>query len=44
MPIGLINAKVTYVLYPFSRFGPVEKKPVDTDRVKMNVFQPKRED
>ncbi|KAG2203661.1 hypothetical protein INT46_004295 [Mucor plumbeus] len=40
VPIGLINAKVTYILWPPSRFGPVEKKPVDKERVKRNVFRP----
>ncbi|GAN09221.1 mitochondrial inner membrane protease subunit 2 [Mucor ambiguus] len=40
VPIGLIEAKVTYVLWPPSRFGPVDKKPVDKDRVKMNAFRP----
>ncbi|KAI9312279.1 peptidase S24/S26A/S26B/S26C [Dichotomocladium elegans] len=28
VPMGLITAKVTYVLFPFSRCGPVEKKPI----------------
>jgi len=40
VPIGLIEAKVTYILWPPSRFGPVDKKPVDRDRVKMNAFRP----
>ncbi|KAI8085737.1 peptidase S24/S26A/S26B/S26C [Thamnidium elegans] len=40
VPIGLISAKVTYILWPPSRFGPVEKKPVNKDRVQMNVFKP----
>ncbi|KAI7906720.1 mitochondrial inner membrane protease subunit [Cokeromyces recurvatus] len=40
VPIALINAKVTHILWPFSRFGPVEKKSVNKDRVQMNVFRP----
>lgn len=44
VPIGLINAKVTYVLWPPSRFGPVEKKPVNKDRVKLNAFNPGRDE
>lgn len=44
VPIGLINAKVNYILWPLSRFGPVEKRPVNEDRVKMNVFKPGRDE
>ncbi|RCI03530.1 hypothetical protein CU098_010310 [Rhizopus stolonifer] len=40
VPIGLVNAKVSYILWPLSRFGPVEIKPVNTERVKTNVFKP----
>ncbi|KAI8882028.1 LexA/Signal peptidase [Backusella circina FSU 941] len=34
VPIGLINAKVTYILWPPSRFGPVEPKYINPDRFK----------
>lgn len=44
VPIGLINAKVNYILWPLSRFGRVEKRPVNMDRVKMNVFKPGRDE
>ncbi|KAI8331433.1 mitochondrial inner membrane protease subunit 2 [Choanephora cucurbitarum] len=39
VPINLIEAKVTRILWPLSRFGPVEVKPVNPDRVKTNVFR-----
>ncbi|KAI9487443.1 MAG: peptidase S24/S26A/S26B/S26C [Benjaminiella poitrasii] len=39
VPIALINAKVTFILWPPSRFGPVEKKPVNKDRVQTNAFR-----
>ncbi|KAG2207549.1 hypothetical protein INT47_004299 [Mucor saturninus] len=44
VPIGLINAKVTYILWPPSRFGPVEKKAVNKDRVQTNVYHPGRDE
>ncbi|KAI7871154.1 peptidase S24/S26A/S26B/S26C [Spinellus fusiger] len=33
VPISLISARVSYVLWPFSRFGPVEKKENNPQRV-----------
>ncbi|KAI8877735.1 LexA/Signal peptidase [Backusella circina FSU 941] len=44
VPIGLIKAKVTYILWPFSRFGPVRVRPVNPDRVKTEVFVPGKVD
>ncbi|CAO3589412.1 unnamed protein product [Absidia cylindrospora] len=43
VPIALINAKVTRILWPPSRFGPVEKKPL-SNRVKMGFIQPGKDD
>ncbi|KAI8990842.1 mitochondrial inner membrane peptidase complex catalytic subunit 2 [Mycotypha africana] len=41
VPIGLITAKVTRIIYPFNRFGIVEKKTVGKERVKIHVFNPR---
>lgn len=41
--MGLITAKVTHILWPLSRFGPVEKKPL-SDRVKVGYIQPGQDD
>ncbi|KAL1928066.1 hypothetical protein VTP01DRAFT_2982 [Rhizomucor pusillus] len=43
VPMGLITAKVTYILWPFSRFGPVEKRPV-SDRVTIGSVRLGRDD
>ncbi|SAM01568.1 hypothetical protein [Absidia glauca] len=39
VPIGLINAKVTRILWPPSRFGPVDKKQWPVDRVQMGFIR-----
>ncbi|KAI9248653.1 LexA/Signal peptidase [Sporodiniella umbellata] len=40
VPLALIQAKVRYILWPFSRWGPVPDRPIPKDRVKANVFRP----
>jgi hypothetical protein len=35
VPLGLISSKVTYILWPLSRFGKVELKP-NYNRVSVN--------
>ncbi|ORX47718.1 LexA/Signal peptidase [Hesseltinella vesiculosa] len=39
VPVALIKAKVTRILWPPERFGPVAKKPL-SDRVKIGFIQP----
>ncbi|ORY98560.1 mitochondrial inner membrane protease subunit 2 [Syncephalastrum racemosum] len=39
VPMGLINAKVTHILWPLSRSGRVELKPL-SERVKVGFIQP----
>ncbi|KAI8084947.1 mitochondrial inner membrane protease subunit 2 [Halteromyces radiatus] len=43
VPIALINAKVTRILWPPSRFGAVEKKPL-SDRVQIGFIQPGKDE
>ncbi|SAM06007.1 hypothetical protein [Absidia glauca] len=38
-PVGLIHAKVTRILWPPSRFGPVEKRPL-SNRVQTGFIKP----
>ncbi|KAI8391161.1 peptidase S24/S26A/S26B/S26C [Radiomyces spectabilis] len=44
VPMALITAKVTHILWPPSRFGAVEKRPVNLDRVSIGFIQPGRDD
>ncbi|KAI9248267.1 peptidase S24/S26A/S26B/S26C [Phascolomyces articulosus] len=43
VPMGLIKAKVTHILFPFERFGPVEKRPI-SKRVTIGFIQPGQDD
>ena len=43
VPLGLIKAKVTHVLFPFDRFGPVEKRSI-SNRVTVGFIQPGHDD
>ncbi|CAO3624409.1 unnamed protein product [Cunninghamella echinulata] len=43
VPIALINAKVTRIIWPPSRFGPVPTKPL-SDRVEIGLIQPGKDD
>ncbi|KAG1446831.1 hypothetical protein G6F56_009452 [Rhizopus delemar] len=40
VPIGLINAKAKYILWPPSRFGPVPDRVIPKNRVEKNAFRP----